>query len=196
MTIELVQDNLAIIQALNETDTTRAMGNLKTTKNQNILKFFCALCVCQKSAVHSHQNFICRELFENKANANALFEITYDASKDMVMIRTDRTKSTSKSLIEYIFESISVQFNWFMPGFLPLGFILRTMTKSIAKSIPNTMTTISSSINLSLWQILHLGVTNIPLISCGSIYRTKLAFQYWGFVTNNVLWRTKFFIRK
>ena len=100
MYIELVRDNIAIVHALNDRDILFAIKNLKATHNQNILMFFCSLCVCQNSAVHSHQNIICKELFENKANAGALYDISFDKAKKSVMIRTDPAQATAKSLSE------------------------------------------------------------------------------------------------
>ena len=92
MYIELIKDNIKIVHALKESDILKAIINLKNTRNQNILMFFCALSVCQNSPVHSHQKFICHELFENHANDEVLYDITYDQEKKIVQIRVEPGK--------------------------------------------------------------------------------------------------------
>ena len=89
MYTEIIKDNTSIIHALKESDIHIAVKNLKATRNNYILDFLSALCVCQAAAVHSHQHTICKALYESKENKGAVFDITFDASLGIVYVAID-----------------------------------------------------------------------------------------------------------
>jgi hypothetical protein len=55
MLTELVRDNIEIIHVINEQDIDVIIKHVKHKKDPNFLRFLAVLCVCDDSAVHSHQ---------------------------------------------------------------------------------------------------------------------------------------------
>ena len=59
MLTELVRDNIEIIHVINEQDIDVIIKHVKHKKDPNFLRFLAVLCVCDDSAVHSHQARSC-----------------------------------------------------------------------------------------------------------------------------------------
>jgi hypothetical protein len=100
MFTQLITDNEEIILAMQDQEVSKIIQLLQSEKNPDYLNLLAALCVCEESAMHEHQERITRMLLQ-ESSKGVVFITEFHKAQDDVLVSVSGKCDDWQSLRRY-----------------------------------------------------------------------------------------------